>query len=182
MLNDKELRTEYEHALSKRKYFPVAFSLKGLGDVHGAAHDSLMRVFEEQISEAIKQHRPDLKDKIRITSSELAVAWFDQEALSHHKAGVEAYLKDTHQFSVAAYRDKHGDKKLGQAIVDSGLVAGQLKSKHKERFAHICQQLVKLGGYDGVVFALDEFRSWQDSHAQHTKAAAEDEDSENGTE
>jgi len=137
VLRDKELRADYEHALSKRKYFPVAFSLKGLGDVRGAAHDSLMRIFEEQIHEAISQHRPDLIDKVRITSAELAVAWFDHDALPHHKAGVESYLATTHKQSVADYRAKHGEKKLGQAIVDSGLVAGQLKSKHKERFAHI---------------------------------------------
>jgi len=176
VLRDKELRADYEHALSKRKYFPVAFSLKGLGDVRGAAHDSLMRIFEEQIHEAIAQHRPDLIDKVRITSAELAVAWFDHDALPHHKAGVESYLVTTHKQPVADYRSKHGEKKLGQAIVDSGLVAGQLKSKHKERFAHIYQQLAKLGGYDGLVFALDEFRSWQDRHAQHSEAAAEDED------
>ena len=176
VLKDKELRDEYEGALSKRKYFPVAFSLKGLGDSHGAAHDSLMRIFEEQIAEAVAQHRPDLVDKIRITSAELAIAWFDKEAKHQHKAGVEAYLKDKFQLSAAEYRAKHGDRKLGQAVVESGLVVGQLKSKHKERFAHICQQIVKQGHYDGVIFALDEFRSWQDRHAQHSEAAAEDED------
>jgi hypothetical protein len=176
VLRDKELRADYEHALSKRKYFPVAFSLKGLGDVRGPAHDSLMRIFEEQIGEAITQHCPELKDQIRVTSSELAIAWFDKQALPHHKAGVESYILSHHKLTVADYRAKHGEKKLGQAIVDSGLVAGQLKSKYKERFAHIIQQIVKLGNYDGIVFALDEFRSWQDRHAQHSEAAAEDED------
>ena len=31
-LGDKELRDEYEHAISKRRLFPVAFSVKGLGE------------------------------------------------------------------------------------------------------------------------------------------------------
>src|SRR5437762_1774412 len=46
VLRDKELRDEYEHALAKLKLFPVAFSVKGLGDARGPQHDSLMRIFE----------------------------------------------------------------------------------------------------------------------------------------
>jgi len=116
-LKDKELRDEYEGALSKREVFPVAFSLKGLGDSHGAAHDSLMRIFEEQIAEAVAQHRPDLVDKIRITSADSRSLGSIKKRNYQHKAGVEAYLKDKFQLSAADYRAKHGDRKLGQAVV-----------------------------------------------------------------
>ncbi len=175
-LQDKELRDEYQHAVEKQKLFPIAFSMKGLGDARGASHDSLMRIFEEQIEESVRTLRPDLAGKIRFTSADLALDWFDHHAPSHVKVGVEHFIKEHHQMTSAEYRKANGEKKLGQAISESGMVGSHLKSKFKERFAHICQQITKLGGYDGVIFCVDEFRSWQDRHAQHTAAAAEDED------
>lgn len=175
-LKDKELREEYQHAIEKRKIFPIAFSMKGLGDARGASHDSLMQIFEEQTEESIRSIRPDLVGKIRFTSADLAIDWFDGQAPSHVKVGIEHYVKENHKMSAAEYRKAYGDKKLGQVIADSGMVGGQLKSKFKERFAHICQQITKLGGYDGVIYCVDEFRSWQDRHAQHSAVAAEDED------
>ena len=176
VLRDQELRDEYEHAISKLKLFPVAFSVKGLSDARGPQNDSLMRIFEEQVADSIKTLRPDLVAKVRFTSADLALDWFEQEAPSHLKAAVEHYLKEHHQLGSVEFRAKHGAKKLGQTIADSGVVVGHLKSKFKERFAHICQQITKLGGYQGVIFVVDEFRSWQDRHAQHTAVAAEDED------
>jgi len=175
-LQDKDLRDEYQHAVEKRKLFPIAFSMKGLGDARGASYDSLMRIFEEQIEESIRALRPDLAEKIRFTSADLALDWFDHQAPSHAKAGVEHFIKEQHQVSAAEYRQVYGEKKLGQVISESGMVGAHLKSKFKERFAHICQQITKLGGYDGVIFCVDEFRSWQDRHAQHSAVAAEDED------
>ncbi|MCX6880254.1 MAG: hypothetical protein NTW21_41585 [Verrucomicrobia bacterium] len=175
-LTDQDLRDEYRHAIEKRKLFPIAFSVKGLGDSRGAQHDSLMRIFEEQIEESIRTLRPDLVSTIRFTSADLAIDWFDNDAQSHWKKGVELFIKEQHQMSAADYRKAHGEKKLGQVIVDSGMVGTNLKSKFKERFSHICQQITKLGGYDGVIFVVDEFRSWQDRHAQHSAVAAEDED------
>jgi hypothetical protein len=175
-LRDKDLREEYQHAIEKRKLFPIAFSMKGLGDSRGASYDSLMRIFEEKIEESIRALRPDLTEKIRFTSADLALDWFDNDAPSHAKVGVEHFIKEHHKMSAAEYRKAYGEKKLGQVVSESGMVGGHLKSKFKERFAHICQQITKLGGYDGVIFCVDEFRSWQDRHAQHSAVAAEDED------
>ncbi|MEI6176958.1 MAG: hypothetical protein WCS43_08705 [Verrucomicrobiota bacterium] len=175
-LKDQDLRDEYRHAIEKRKLFPIAFSVKGLGDSRGAQHDSIMRIFEEQIEESIRTLRPDLVSTIRFTSADLAVDWFDNDAPSHVKIGVEHFIKEQHKMSAAEYRKAHGEKKLGQVIADTGMVGLNLKSKFKERFSHICQQITKLGEYDGVIFVVDEFRSWQDRHAQHSAVAAEDED------
>ena len=175
-LRDKELRDEYEHAISKLRLFPVAFSVKGLGDSRGASYDSLMRIFEEQIIESLNHHDPDLAKKVRVTSAELALEWYEKSAAGHLKAGVEAYIKEHHQLSAEDYRKQNGDKKFGQEIAASGLVGGSLKSKYKERFSHICQQITKLGDYNGIIFVVDEFRSWQDRHVLHSSVAAEDED------
>src|SRR5439155_91568 len=114
VLRDKELRDEYEHALSKLKLFPVAFSVKGLGDARGPQHDSLMRIFEEEIERSIKTLRPDLISKVRLTSADLALDWFDNQAPNHLKAAVEHYLNEHHHVGSAEFRTRHGAKKLGQ--------------------------------------------------------------------
>lgn len=176
VLCDKELRDEYEHAISKVRLFPVAFSLKGLGDSRGAQFDSLMRICEEQIAESLAEHAPELSAKVRITSSELALEWLEQQAKPHLKVALDAWLNEQHQLDAAQFRAQHGDKKLGQEIVASRLAEGQLKSKYKERFTHICQQITKLGGYAGLALVVDEFRSWQDRHVEHSAVAGEDED------
>ena len=69
-----------------------------------------------------------------------------------------------------------GAKKFGQELVRSTIPEGRLKGKFKERFAHIYDQITKLGKYDGIIFVVDEFRSWQDRHLPGTAAYAEDEE------
>src|SRR5947209_5253559 len=44
-LRDEELKNDYSGALSKGKWFPIAFSLRGMGQ--SGEGESLMRVFEE---------------------------------------------------------------------------------------------------------------------------------------
>jgi hypothetical protein len=53
VVGDSEIAQEYSKPLSKANYFPVAFSLRGMGESGGG--DSLMRIFEEQIK---GKHRP----------------------------------------------------------------------------------------------------------------------------
>ena len=83
-LRDEELRRDYSGALSKVKWFPVAFSLRGMGQAGDG--DSLMRVFEEQIRESLKVFAPELESQIKITSAELADHWYEEEASDAEKA------------------------------------------------------------------------------------------------
>ena len=55
VVRDQELKAEYQGVLAKARMFPVAFSLRGMGETGGS--DSLMRVFEEQIQESIGTDR-----------------------------------------------------------------------------------------------------------------------------
>lgn len=173
-LRDVELKSEYSAALSKVKWFPVAFSLRGMGQ--SGDGDSLMRVFEEQIRESLKVLAPELEADIRITSAELAEHWYDKEASDAEKAGVNFFFDKEHKCSPEVFRNKSGQKKFGQELVRSKLPEGRLRGKFKERFAYIYEQITKLGGYDGIVFVVDEFRSWQDRHPAGTPAYAEDEE------
>jgi len=166
-LRDQELRSEYAGALSKARWFPVPFSLRGMGQ--SGEGDSLMRVFEEQIRESLKTFAPDLESQIKITSAELADHWYDKEATDAEKAGVKFFFEKEHKCSQEEFRTKSGPKKFGQELVRSKLPEGRLRGKFKERFAHIYDQITKLGNYDGIVFVVDEFRSWQDRHPAGTE-------------
>jgi len=173
-LRDDELKKGYSGALSKVKWFPVALSLRGMGQ--SGEGDSLMRVFEEQIRESLQAFAPELEPQIRITSAELADYWYASEATEHEKAGVASFFAKEHKCSPEEFRKASGPKKFGQELVRSKLPEGRLRGKFKERFAHIYDQITKLGGYDGIIFVVDEFRSWQDRHPMGTPAYAEDEE------
>ena len=153
---------------------PVAFSLRGMGQSGNG--DSLMLVFEEQIRESIKTFAPELDAQVKITSGELAAHWYEQDASDAEKAGVKFFFDKNHKCSPESYLAKNGPKKFGQELVQSKLPQGRLRGKFKERFAYIYEQITKLGGYEGIVFVVDEFRSWQDRHPPGTPAYAEDEE------
>ena len=173
-LRDEELKKDYAAALSKKKWFPVAFSLRGMGQAGDG--DSLMRVFEEEIRESIKALAPALDEQVKITSAELADLWYRNNATDAERAGVWFFFDKEHKCSPDDYRSKDGPKKFGQELVRSKLPEGRLRGQFKERFAYIYEQVTKLGGYDGIVFVVDEFRSWQDRHPAGTPAYAEDEE------
>ncbi len=173
-LRDDELKKEYADALSKTRMFPVAFSLRGMGQSEG--QDSLMRVFEEQIRESLELHDPALAAQVKLTSAEIADAWYTNEASTALKAAVAVSFQEEHHCTPDDFRAQHGPKKFGQEIVRSGLAEGRLKGKYKERFAYIYDQITKLGNYDGIIFVVDEYRSWQDRHVAGTAAYAEDEE------
>jgi len=87
-LRDEELKKDYAGALSKKRWFPVAFSLRGMGQAGDG--DSLMRIFEEQIRESIKAFAPALDAEVKVTSAELADRWYHSEATDSEKAGFVA--------------------------------------------------------------------------------------------
>lgn len=157
-VHDAELRNEYRDALTKLKLFPVTFSLLGAGE--DDAEDRLMRQFEKEIIQSLP---PDLRDKISITSDDLAVRWFEQDANDTQKAGLTHYFEGTHGCMPDEFRKKSSKQQFGAAIRKSGLNI-DLKGAFRERFAHIYQQITEIGGYEGLLFVVDEFRSWQDRH------------------
>ena len=174
VVGDTEIKNEYSAPISKVRMFPVAFSLRGMGE--SSESDSLMRIFEEQIKENIQEFAPELEEQVRVTSAELAAHWYLEEATEDEKAGVVNFFRREHKCTPEEYRSQSGPKKFGQELVRSKLPEGRLRGKYKERFAFIYEQITTLGGYDGMIFVVDEFRSWQDRHVEGTAAYAEDEE------
>ena len=173
-LSDNELKKDYQGALSKLRMFPVAFSLRGLGDTDGK--DSLMRIFEEQIRESLEQHDPELSKQVKLTSAELADAWYTSVDSTVLRPAVVGFFQEEHHCTPEEFRKKSGAKKFGQELVRSTIPEGRLQGKFKDRFSFIYEQITKLGKYDGLIFVIDEFRSWQDRHTEGSAAYAEDEE------
>jgi hypothetical protein len=173
-VRDAEIKSDYAAALAKVKIFPVAFSLRGMGE--SSDSDSLMRIFEEQIRESIQTFAPELDEQVKVTSPELAAHWYAEEASDDEKAGVANFFRREHACTPEEYWAQSGLRKFGQELVRSKLPEGRLHGKFKERFAFIYEQITKVGGYDGMLFVVDEFRSWQDRHVAGTAAYAEDEE------
>ncbi len=73
------------------------------------------------------------------------------------------YFQSTHGCTPEEFRKKNSRQQFGVAIRKSGLTI-DLKGAFRERFAHIYEQITKVGGYEGLLFVVDEFRSWQDRH------------------
>lgn len=173
-LRDDELKQEYAGVLSKVRMFPVAFSLRGMGATDGK--DNLMRIFEEQVRQSLDQHEPELSKQVKLTSAELADAWYASDASALLRPSVAAFFQKEHGCSPEDFRAKNGVKKFGQELVRSEIAEGRLKGKFKDRFSYIYDQITKLGKYDGILFVVDEFRSWQDRHTEGTAAYAEGEE------
>jgi hypothetical protein len=161
-VHSKEVQKEYRAPLSKIKLFPITFSLLGSGEVE--AGDSLMRIFEEQIIEALATQDPVLAKKVKITSEELAIDWYEHDANEDQKAGINNFFRREHKCTPEEFRSSQGNRKFGQELVRSKFTEGKLKGRFKERFGIIYRQIIELGGYDGLLFVVDEFRSWQDRH------------------
>ncbi|MGA2262351.1 MAG: hypothetical protein ABSH28_13060, partial [Acidobacteriota bacterium] len=144
------------------KLFPVTFSLMGAGEA-GAA-DSLMRRFEKEIHAALPN---GLRGKFSVFSEEHAVEWYRLQAGSLIKEAIAAHFKSAHKVTPEEFVTQQGARKFGAEIIDIARQEGiniELKGAFRERFAHIYEQITKLGGYEGIVFVVDEFRSWQERH------------------
>jgi hypothetical protein len=161
-LHDDELRRDYQAPLSGLKLFPVTFSLLGTGEAD--AGDSLMRRFEKEIRDSLP---PELRDQVSVLSEELAVEWYENEAGDLIKKAIADHFTATHGMPPDEFRAKEGARKLGAELLsvakDQGVII-DVKGAFRERFAHIYDRITKLGGYDGLLFVVDEFRSWQDRH------------------
>jgi len=111
VVHDAEITSDYAAALAKVKMFPVAFSLRGMGESNES--DSLMRIFEEQIRESIRTFAPELDEQVKVTSPELAAHWYAEEASDDEKAGVANFFRREHTCTPEEYRAQSGPRKFG---------------------------------------------------------------------
>ncbi len=106
VLRDTQLRDDYASPLSKVKLFPVAFSLKGMGEAEG--FDSLMRVLEEQVRESLRLHAPAIEPEVKVTSAELAAHWYKKDASEDERAGLASFFAREHKVNARAVSQGEG--------------------------------------------------------------------------
>jgi hypothetical protein len=158
-LHDDDLRA-YQAPLTKLKLFPVTFSLLGAGEAD--AGDSLLGTFLKEIRSALPS---PLAKKVSVLSEELAAEWYDKQAGALIKETVAAHFKARGQ-KPEEFRKREGERRFGEEVLklqDQGVTI-DVKGAFRERFAHVYDRITRLGGYDGLLFVVDEFRSWQDRH------------------
>jgi hypothetical protein len=158
-LHDEKLCALHK-PLGKVKLFPVTFSLLGAGEAD--ASDSLVGLFLKEIKRALPAA---LGTKVSILSEELAAKWYDEQAGALVKEMVAAHFKAKGQ-QPEEFRKSEGERRFGEELLklqDQG-IAIDVKGSFRERFAYIYDRITKLGNYDGLLFVVDEFRSWQDRH------------------
>ncbi len=159
VLHDESLRA-YQAPLAKLKLFPVTFSL--LGAAEADASDNLSGHFLKEIKNALP---PALSQKVSILSEELAAEWYDKQAGTLIKETVAAHFKAKGQ-KPEEFRKREGERRFGEEVLklqDQGVTI-DVKGSFRERFAYIYDRITRLGNYDGMLFVVDEFRSWQDRH------------------
>ena len=100
-------------------------------------------------------------------SEELAVEWFENQAGELIKSAIASHFNKAHQTTPQEFRSKEGTKKFGAEIpkvVEREKLSIELKGSFRERFGYLYDRITQLGGYDGLLLVVDEFRSWQDRH------------------
>ena len=169
LVKDGGLREEYAKPLSANKLLLVPFSLKGMAETD--QESSLTRVVEQQIKDALPS---GIRDQLDVTSDELAHTWWQTQANETEKAGIRHNFQQKHQMSPEAFLKQFGKLKFGSEVRKAGITIS-LKGSYRQRFLHIYNQVLR-HGYTGLLFILDEFRSWQDRHPEGSPQYAEDED------
>jgi hypothetical protein len=162
VLHDDVLRQDYQAPLTKVKLFPITFGLLGAGEVD--AGDSLVRLFEKEIRSALPE---ELRKKIPILSEELAAEWYSKQAGGLIKETIAAHFGKVHRCKPDEFQDREGTKHFGAEIlkvIDQQGIKIDLKGSFRERLIYLYDRITKLGGYDGLVFVVDEFRAWQERH------------------
>jgi hypothetical protein len=117
-----------------------------------------------------------LSDQIAVTSAELAAHWYAHEA-SEDEGRRASFFRRDDQRSPEDFGANGGKKFGGVGAVSAAGGSGCAQVHGAIRLPPRPDH--QPGGYDGLLFVVDEFRSWQDRHPAGTVAYAEDEDPRN---
>ncbi|MBT9159326.1 MAG: hypothetical protein AAGB97_05130 [Dehalococcoidia bacterium] len=173
-VQDREI-TNYHHRLQNAKLFPVILSLRGEGPVDISGGRSLLQIIEKQIGETLDKCH--LQDRVVVTSAEEIFAWFNQLP-AMLKGSISSYVRQQMGVDAAEYAKEAGREALARLIRQfciENTISPQISVSTKERFSHIYDQLTD-AGYNGLLFVIDEFAFWQDSHPEGSPEYAHDEE------
>lgn len=174
-VSDSDIK-DFRTALSgKTRLLPVVLNCKGGLKTEGG-DDSLLRLLERSVRSALDQ--AGLQGKATISTANEIREWWEKRA----SQGVRADLaKRIHsQFagnpSPEDLLEKKGEEFFAKAIIEAARALNieiPLSRDVRTRFQHIYQQLTSRFDYHGMLFIIDEFKSWQDLYPDGSPGFAE---------
>jgi hypothetical protein len=166
-VQDDQIRLA-QSRLGATRLFPVILSLRGEGAGDPHLGRSLLDVLlEEGFQRALEIAH--LEERIRITSAEDILDWFDHKASPAIRADAEAFIRQRSGQSLAAYRDQEGIEAATKLLRDYFNAVGirpDIAVGVKARLGHIYRQLTDPAGanYSGVLVVIDEYEGWAKGH------------------
>lgn len=168
-VHDEEIRN-YQKRLRNNNLFPVIFSLRGEAGVEG--EEDLLGVIEKRLEESLEEK--GIRDRVEITTIDEIYQWYEKEASSNLKNTINEYIWQKTS-KKAMELDKQTIVHLIKQYCAENRIKPEITMTTKERITHIYNQL-KAIGYNGMLFVIDEFASWQIRHTPNTKEYARDEE------
>ncbi len=174
-VTDKEIANYKKLFVKKIQFFPVFINCKGKAPTEPGT-ESLQRVIEEEIQIALKKE--GIADKVLVTSSEEILAWWETASSGIKKdisRAIEKMFKG--EPTPEELREKKGKEVLANAIQEAAQQLGieiQRTKDVRSRLRNIYKQITDQG-YSGILFIIDEFKSWQELHPEGSKGFNEDE-------
>ena len=177
LVHDQEIRN-YQPRLKNISLFPIVLSLRGEAGVADSSR-TLLDVIETAIKEALAKW--NIQDEVSITSAEEIYDWY-KKLSNELQSQINQYIKKKTALTPDELRSEAGPEKFAATVreyCNENHLSPKLTSSIKERIRHIYQQITSLENGDlfsGLLFIIDEFASWQDSHPQNTPGYSEAED------
>ena len=174
---DDSQTKNYRSRLSNTRLFPVVLSLRGEAEVSGEQR-SLLDVIEKAIQKALEDE--GLENRVLVTTAEEICDWFN-ELSQPLKGTILTYIRDKAKVTPEEYVNEMGQEGLARLIqrfCSEASMSPRLTTSTKERISSVYNQLTQNAdglNYDGLLFIIDEFASWQLKH-QGSPAQASDEE------
>ncbi len=176
---DDEVR-QYQRRVKNLKLLPVVFSLRGEASAGSVSDRSLMDVLLDQgFRSALK--RAGLGDRVKLTSAEDLIDWYDHKASQAIKTEFESYVQRATRTPLSAHRQNEGIEAVAGLLskyLESISMKPEIAVGVKDRLASIYSQLTATGGpgYMGVLVVIDEYEGWSTIRQDSAEARAQDED------
>ncbi len=177
LVQDDEIQN-YRPRLQNVSLFPIVLSLRGETGVADSSR-TLLDVMEGAIKEALSKW--GLQDDISITSAEETYKWY-KNLSAELRAQVDLHIKKKTALTPDECINEGGLDKLADLIQNycsENHLRPEVTSSIKERIRHVYQQITNIEDgrlFNGLLFVIDEFASWQESHPQNTPGYTEAED------
>ncbi len=174
-VSDSDIK-DFKTALSdKTRLLPVVLNCKGGLKTEGG-DDSLLRLLERSISSALDQ--AGLRGKATISTGNEVREWWEKRASQGVKADLTKKIQSqlTGNPSPEDLLNKKGEEFFAKAIIEAAHALNieiPLSRDVRTRFQHIYQQLTSRFDYHGMLFIIDEFKSWQDLYPDGSPGFAE---------